>query len=115
MSEERLVGKDGTMRRPEGVLLPVSLGLPYNIAELIQSPVETAILRGTKPYGSTVRETWEVAGQSFEVAQDERFERAERSMAIGAVRGQDGEDILVYQKRPPHLGSDITELVYSPR
>ena len=113
---DRLVEIDGIMRRPDGIWLPVSIGLPYNLAELLRKPVKTAMLRGTKPYGVTVTETWELPdGRTFEVAQDERFARSERSMTIGSVRGQDGQEVLVFQKIPPHYDNPITQLTYSSR
>jgi hypothetical protein len=109
---DRLINDDGSMQRPEGIILPVSLGLPYIIAELIRKPVETAVLRSAEPYGSTVKETWVVRDQPFMVAQDERFVRAERSRAIGSITIE-GTEILIYQKRPPLFDSPIRGLVYS--
>lgn len=49
---------DGSVEVDGKVTLPISLGIPYNLAQLLERPTETATLRWVEPAGSTVREIW---------------------------------------------------------
>lgn len=103
MEKPEILKMDGSIKTEDGVFLPVSLGLPYKLAALLGISLNLAFLAGTRIYGTTILETWRVRGQVFEVAQDERFIRAELNIPIGSVKGQVGEHLLVFQQRPPQI------------
>lgn len=102
--EERKINYDGSVQEPDGrVTLSVSLGLQYNVSEMLGRLPTTAVLVRRERVNDITQEIWQIpGGETFTIDQLSRFEFAELGCGIGSVRVK-GEKVTVYQPIPRHL------------